>query len=96
MYVHASPNISWLFSMTNWTALFLACISVISRSRLVSRMMVGAKTTARFFGVIYHTLDRFQARITVDIPSFHTLSSLREQDGRLRTQDNRDALVVAC
>lgn len=38
--------------MTNCTAMFLACISVISRSMLRSRMMVGAKTTARFFGDI--------------------------------------------
>ena len=47
---------SWLFSMMNWTALFLECMSAISRSRLVSLIMVGAKTTARFLGVICFVL----------------------------------------
>lgn len=42
--------------MTNCTALFFACMSVISRSRLVSRIIVGANTTARFLGVICGTL----------------------------------------
>lgn len=42
-----------VFSIINCTARFLACMSVISRSRLWSRMMVGAKTTERFLGDIY-------------------------------------------
>lgn len=33
--------------------MFLECMSVISRSMLRSRIMVGANTTARFFGDIY-------------------------------------------
>ena len=55
---HALPKISLLFSMTNCTALFFACMSVISRSRLVSRIIVGANTTARFLGVICQMLVR--------------------------------------
>lgn len=50
---HASPKMVWLFSMRNCTAIFLECMSVISFSRLWSLIMVGAKTTARFFGDIY-------------------------------------------
>lgn len=46
----------WLFSMTNCTAMFLACMSVISRSMLSSRMIVGANTTARFLGDIWELL----------------------------------------
>jgi len=42
-----------LFSMMNCIAMFLECMSDISRSRLWSRMIVGAKTTARFLGVIW-------------------------------------------
>lgn len=34
MVYHAGPNISCVFSMTNWTALFFECMSLISRSRL--------------------------------------------------------------
>lgn len=49
---HESSKILLVFSITNWTAMFLACISVISRSMLRSRMMVGANTTAKFFGDI--------------------------------------------
>jgi hypothetical protein len=47
-----SAKIIWLFSTTNCTARFFACISVISRSILTSRMILGAKTTAMFFGDI--------------------------------------------
>jgi len=36
--------------------MFFASMSVISRSMLASRMIVGAKTTARFLGVIFGTL----------------------------------------
>lgn len=49
----ASSKMVWLFSMTNCTAMFLACMSVISRSMLSSRMMVGANTTAKFLGDIW-------------------------------------------
>lgn len=38
--------------MMNCTARFFACMSVISRSTATALMMVGAKTTARFLGVI--------------------------------------------
>lgn len=37
----------------NCTARFLACMSVISLSRLWSRIMVGANTTAKFLGDIW-------------------------------------------
>lgn len=52
----ASAKIVWLFSMTNCIARFLACMSLISRSMLRSRIMVGAKTTAKFLGDIYERL----------------------------------------
>lgn len=48
-----SSKMSALFSIRNCTALFLACMSVISFSRLWSLMMVGANTTAKFLGDIY-------------------------------------------
>lgn len=44
---------SLLCSTMNCTAKFFACMSVISRSMLWSRIMVGAKTTAKFLGDIY-------------------------------------------
>jgi hypothetical protein len=37
----------------------LECMSVISRSMLRSRIIVGANTTARFFGDIYSLSDIF-------------------------------------
>jgi len=55
-------------------------------------MIVGAKTTARFLGVICGELvTPDQYRIRRDIPSSHFLSLPHEQDGRLRIQGNRDA-----
>ena len=50
--LYASAKMVRLFSITNCTARFFACMSVISRSMLRSNMMVGAKTTAKFLGVI--------------------------------------------
>lgn len=38
--------------MMNCTARFLECMSVISLSILRSNIIVGAKTTAKFLGVI--------------------------------------------
>jgi len=46
-------KISWLCSTINCTARFFACMSVISLSRLWSRIIVGANTTARFLGDIW-------------------------------------------
>lgn len=48
----SSEKMLLLFSMTNCTATFLECMSVISLSRLWSRIIVGANTTAKFFGDI--------------------------------------------
>lgn len=46
-------KISELCSTMNCTARFLECMSVISLSRLWSRMIVGANTTAKFLGDIW-------------------------------------------
>lgn len=45
-------KISELCSTINCTARFFECMSVISLSRLWSRIIVGANTTARFLGDI--------------------------------------------
>lgn len=56
-------KISWLCSMINCMAVFLECMSVISRSRLWSRIIVGANTTARFLVVIYMLLDLYEVLV---------------------------------
>lgn len=52
MSPYSVAKISLLCSTMNCTARFLACMSVISLSRLWSRMILGANTTAKFFGDI--------------------------------------------
>jgi hypothetical protein len=55
-------------------------------------MIVGAKTTARFLGVIFDVLV-LGPEITggQSIPGSRFLYWQRERDGRLKTRDNRDA-----
>lgn len=80
--VHASSKILWLFSMTNCTAMFFACMSVISRSMLRSRIIVGAKTTAKFLGDIYAACQLQRPVLGFDpLPSSRARAGQHETDG---------------
>lgn len=89
----------WLFSIKNCTAMFFACMSVISRSRLVSRIIVGAKTTAKFEGVIYMVLvETVEARkrglrghSMFDIPCSDPCGLLHAPGGTSRIPSNHGA-----
>lgn len=67
--------------MMNWTAIFLERMSVISRSMFVSLIIVGAKTTAKFRGVIYIKLVEFGKSWNMDcVRDFRSLLTLHEKD----------------
>lgn len=78
--------------MMNWTTLLRAFVSVISRSILVSRIMVGAKTTATLRGVICDesvTWNKHNIRKR-DLPGSRFVSGPHEQDGKSRIPGSRD------
>ena len=84
--------------MTNWTALFFACISLISRSKLVSLIIVGANTTAKFLGVIYGRVSKSNLLTwhRRSLPNSRSPELPLELSGISGTQGNRDVSAVAC
>jgi hypothetical protein len=59
-------------------------------------MIVGAKTTARFFGVIYTRLEKLRLVLGCGhIPGFPCSSGPHGSDGRSKILNSLDVFVVA-